>query len=97
MSLMEDMFKGNLVTGIAVGLGALVLGPVIVPAVRSASRFAAKSAVKGGLRVYRAGRDGVTGTRDFFGGIVAEARREMAGPTEEKTPGHPIGTPHEVS
>lgn len=40
MALLEDMFKGNAVTGVAVGLAAIVLGPTLLPAVGRVLRLA---------------------------------------------------------
>ena len=35
MALLEDVFKGgNVVTGLAVGLGAAVIAPMVVPVLR---------------------------------------------------------------
>ncbi len=31
MSFIEDMFKGNLGTGLAFGIGTLILGPIVIP------------------------------------------------------------------
>jgi hypothetical protein len=45
MALIEDLFKGNAVTGIAVGVGALLLAPTVIPAVGRVLRPAVKAAV----------------------------------------------------
>jgi hypothetical protein len=49
MAFLEDMFKGgNIVAGLAIGVGAVVLAPVVIPALRLRSaRLAAGDA---GLR-----------------------------------------------
>ena len=49
MALIEDVFKGNLATGLAIGAGALLLGPTLIQAVGSVLRPAAKAAIKGGM------------------------------------------------
>ena len=49
MGLIEDIFKGNLATGLAVGVGALLLGPPLVQTVGGWLRPAAEAAVKGGM------------------------------------------------
>ena len=53
MALLEDMFKGNLATGLAIGLGTMVLAPTVMPAIGRVLRPAAKAAIKGGMIVYR--------------------------------------------
>ena len=50
MALLDDVLNGgNLMTGIAVGVGALIAWPLITPIARPL----AKSVVKGGLIAYR--------------------------------------------
>jgi len=75
MALLEDAFKGeNLLTGVGVALGAVVLGPVILPLVRPL----AKGIVKAGLVAYDQGREALAELNERTGDIVAEARAEMA-------------------
>ncbi|MGA3174018.1 MAG: DUF5132 domain-containing protein [Syntrophorhabdales bacterium] len=100
MSFVEDMFKGNLGTGLAIGLGTLILGPVIIPVIGGIVKPVAKAAIKGGILLYEAGRKGVSEAGESLSDLVAEARSEIESqgrPIEEKTPGHPAGTPHEVA
>lgn len=74
MALLEDMLKGGGTTGLAVGLGVVVLGPVLFPAVARVARPAAKVAVKTGISVYR---QAVAGIGDAAGGLIEEARAEL--------------------
>ena len=53
MALIEDMFKGNAMTGVAVGAAALLLGPTILPSIGRALRPVAKTMIKGGIVLYR--------------------------------------------
>src|SRR4029077_11925875 len=53
MALLEDIFKGNRVTGLAVGVAAIVLGPTLIPTIGRALRPAAKTVIKGGMVFYR--------------------------------------------
>jgi hypothetical protein len=82
MALLEDMFKGNAVTGVAVGLAAIVLGPTVLPAIGRVLRPAAKSVIKGGIVAYRAM---VTEAGEFASDLIEEARSELeqAGRTAE--------------
>ena len=53
MALFEDLFKGgNIVAGLAIGIGAAVVAPVLIPALRPV----AKSIIKAGLIAYDQGR-----------------------------------------
>jgi hypothetical protein len=74
MALIEDMFKGNAVTGIAVGVAAAVLGPTLFPAIGRMLRPAAKTVIKGGMMLYE---QTVAGIGDLTGDLVAEARIEL--------------------
>jgi phosphate/sulfate permease len=49
MALIEDMFKGNLAAGLAIGVGAIIFGPTVVRTVGSILRPAAKPLIKNGM------------------------------------------------
>ena len=49
MALIDDLLKGNPLTGIAIGIGAYLLAPTIGQLLRPA----AKGAMKGGILAYR--------------------------------------------
>lgn len=75
MALLEDALKGeNLLTGVGVALGAVVLGPIVLPLVRPL----AKGIIKAGLVAYDQGREALAELNERTGDIVAEARAEMA-------------------
>jgi hypothetical protein len=77
MALLEDLFKGgNIVTGLAIGIGAAVLAPAVAPALRPL----AKSVIKAGLVAYDQGRAMLAELNEMTGDIVAEARNEIAHP-----------------
>jgi Protein of unknown function (DUF5132) len=75
MSALEDMFKGgNIVTGLAMGIGAAVVAPVIIPVLRPV----AKSLLKAGLIAYDQGRVALAEFNEQTSDLVAEARSELA-------------------
>jgi hypothetical protein len=76
MSLLNG-FKGNIVTGLAIGIGATVLAPAIIPVFASIAKPLAKAAVKGGIMLYDKGREAYAETREVVEDLVAEARSEM--------------------
>jgi hypothetical protein len=90
MALLEDAFKGgNIVTGLAVGVGFALLAPVVKPLVRPL----AKSVVKAGLVAYDQGRIALAELGEQAGDMMAEARSEMEAETtpavgEEKATQH---------
>jgi hypothetical protein len=88
MALIEDVFKGgNIVTGLAIGVGATVIAPMITPILRPI----AKTAVKAGLVAYDQGRAALSELSERTGDIVAEARQEMANGHETGTAAEPSG------
>ena len=74
MALVEDIFTGGTVAGIAVGLGAVLLAPTVLPAVARVLRPAAKAVIKGGLVVYR---ETVSEIGEVANDLFAEARAEL--------------------
>jgi Protein of unknown function (DUF5132) len=75
MALFEDLFKGgNIVAGLAIGIGAAVVAPVLIPALRPV----AKSLIQAGLIAYDHGRVALAELNEHTGDIMAEARSELA-------------------
>jgi len=74
MALWKDLFKGSTVTGVAVGLGALILAPTVLPAVGRVIRPAVKAAIKGGMVFYR---ETLAEVGEVASDLVAEARSEL--------------------
>lgn len=74
---LEDMFKGgNILTGLAVGIGTAVLIPAVAPAVSNLLRPAAKAAIKGGILAYDRGRQAMAQLGEMTSDMVAEARAD---------------------
>lgn len=64
----DDVFSGDMGSGVLFGLGALVLAPIAGRIIRPV----AKAAIKGGMTIYRD-----TGIADATQDLVAEARAEL--------------------
>ncbi len=78
MAIFEDAFRGgNIVTGLAIGVGIALLAPVIRPVVRPL----AKSVLKAGLAAYDQGRVAFAELNEQTGDMIAEVRAEL----EEET------------
>lgn len=87
---LEDFFKGgNVVTGLAIGVGTAVLAPVIAPAVSGLLRPAAKAVIKGGILAYDWSRQAAAQVGEAASDMAAEARAEThhTGTTTEPTTG----------
>jgi Protein of unknown function (DUF5132) len=74
MALIEDMFKGNLATGLALGIGTVMLGPALIQTIGGSLRPTVKAVVKGGLVFYR---ETLSELAEMASDLVAEARAEL--------------------
>jgi hypothetical protein len=77
MALIDDL-KGNVVSGLLIGIGAAILAPVVLPILASIAKPVAKAAVKGGIMMYEKGKEVVAETGEMLEDIVAEAKAELA-------------------
>jgi hypothetical protein len=78
MALFDDMLKSNVFTGLAIGVGATVLGPVLLPAAARVAKPMAKSVLKAGLIAFERGRETIAELGEVAEDILAEARAELA-------------------
>jgi gas vesicle protein len=85
MALFDDFFKGNLLTSLAVGVGAVLLAPVAGQVLRPV----AKAAIKGAILAYQ----GLAQLGEMTSDIVAEARQEFSKETDEHALDSPTQTP----
>lgn len=74
----EDLFRNNAVTGIAIAAGAALLAPVVLPLLAGVTRPLARTALKSGIIVYEKTRETVAELGEAFDDLVAEARAELA-------------------
>jgi hypothetical protein len=84
MALREGITEGpgeSLVPNLLLGAAAIVLAPIVVPAVLAGMRPVAKTVVKGGVLVYDKAREMVAEVGEQRGDLVAEARAEMTAAT----------------
>ena len=77
MAGIEDVFKGNVATGLVIGVGVAVLAPVLAPLVAAVAKPVAKSVIKAGIIFYEKGRETAAELGEVFEDLVAEARAEM--------------------
>ena len=75
MALLEDLTKDASPTGLMTGIGAVLLAPILAPAVTRVLRPAAKGILSTGITLYRGVMEPVGSA---FGSLVAEAQLELA-------------------
>lgn len=79
MASLDDLFKGNIVMGLAVGVGVAILAPVVVPILASVGKPLAKSMIKTGMLLYEKGRETAAELGEVFEDLMAEAKVELEG------------------
>ena len=89
MGLLDNGLKGNVVTGLAIGIGAAILAPTVLPAVANAAKPLIKAAIKSGIIIFEKGKETAAELGEVFEDIVAEAKAEMADANKEAAPAVP--------
>lgn len=87
MALFDGGFKGNIISGLAIGVGTALLAPVIIPVLASIAKPLAKAAIKGGITVYEKNKEFLAETAEVIEDLVAEAKAELEPPPAETVSG----------
>ncbi|MCU0580421.1 MAG: DUF5132 domain-containing protein [Desulfobacterota bacterium] len=77
MGFFDNGLKGNIVTGLAIGIGSSILAPVVIPVLASVVKPMAKAAIKGGVLVYQKGREMAAEAQEVVEDLVAEVKAEL--------------------
>lgn len=78
MAVIDELLKRNLLLGIAVGVGATVLAPVVMPTLVKVGRPMAKAAIKNGMSLYLKAREALAEWSEIAEDVAAEAKAELA-------------------
>ena len=84
MALLEDVTLGSVVSTSLIGLGLVLVAPLLLPVAGAMVVPVAREVVKGGVRLYDAGAQLVTTMSEQLGDLVAEARAATP-PTPESS------------
>ncbi|HET6419869.1 MAG TPA: hypothetical protein VFG19_06925 [Geobacteraceae bacterium] len=79
---MFDYLKGNIGTGLLIGVGALILAPVVLPIVAGILKTTTKAAVKTGVTLYEIGSEAVGEVGKIVGDLVTETTAVLSGEKE---------------
>jgi hypothetical protein len=82
MGILGNGLKGNIFTGLAIGIGAAVLAPAILPVLAGAAKPLVKAAIKGGIMLYEKGKENFAEVGEVVEDLVAEVKAELAEPGE---------------
>jgi Protein of unknown function (DUF5132) len=100
MALFEDFIawtRSSWVSTLAVGTGAVLVAPVVLPVVGASARLLAKAVIKGGILVVNAGTSAVAEVGEQLRDLVAEVREELGttpSPAPTQTTASPLVDPY---
>jgi hypothetical protein len=93
MGLLGNGLKGNVLTGLAIGIGAAVLAPAVLPVLASVAKPVAKAAIKGGLVLFEKGKETFAEMGEVVEDLVAEAKSELSEAQEKAAAAAPEAAP----
>jgi len=76
MAILDNGLKVG--TGLAIGVGAILLAPVVIPAVAAIVRPLVKAGIKGGLVLYEKSIVALAEAKEVIEDLAAEARAEVS-------------------
>lgn len=76
MALLDNGYRVG--AGLALGIGAILLAPVLVPVVAAAAKPIIKAGIKGGMLLYAKTREIIAETQEVIEDLAAEAKSELA-------------------
>ncbi|WP_199247264.1 DUF5132 domain-containing protein [[Phormidium] sp. ETS-05] len=79
-----DLLEETGIPGVAAGIGALVLAPILIPAVAKIGKPVAKAAIKTGILFYEKTKGAIAEAGEVFEDMVAEAQAELADEESDK-------------
>ena len=89
MGLFDNGLKGNILSGLAIGIGAAVLAPTVLPIIVGAAKPLVKAAIKGGIVLYDRGKESFAEVSEVVEDLVAEVKAEIAEAAEAEHPEPP--------
>jgi hypothetical protein len=79
-------------TGLAIGLGVLILAPVIAPAVGAVVRPMAKASIKSAMILFEKARELIAEATESLEDLAAEAQAEIAQQRQQESSAAVAGT-----
>ncbi len=76
---MKFIPKGLTAGNLAIGVGIVLLAPIVLPVLGSIAKPMIKAAIKGGLVAYEGLRVAIAEAKESLEDLTAEARSEIAG------------------
>ena len=80
LNQVKNAYRNNPVQTIAIGVGAAILAPTVLPLVKPLT----KAAIKSGVSFYEKTKGAIAETGEAIGDLVAEAKAEVAAEQAKK-------------
>lgn len=77
MGIVDDIFKNKTVTGLAIGIGAAVVAPKVLPVLGEAIKPIAKAALKSGILFFEKGKETAAELGETIEDLWAEVNAEI--------------------
>lgn len=77
MGLLEDVTKNKVLTGLAIGFGAAILLPKLLPTIEQAAKPLAKGLMKSGLLFFEKGKEVIAEISETTEDLWAEVKTEV--------------------
>ena len=84
MGLLDNAIKGTVLTGLAIGIGAAVLAPVVLPVLAGVAKPLVKAVMKSGLMLYNKSKEVIAEAGEVTEDLWAEAKTEADAEMEEE-------------
>ncbi len=78
MGIFNNGLKGNIFSGLVIGIGAAILAPIVVPVLATIVKPLAKGAIKGGFILFEKGKEIAAEAQEVVEDLVAEVKSELA-------------------
>lgn len=77
MGLLEELSKGKMLKGLAIGAGVYILAPRLLPVLAEAGKPLVKGVMKSGLLCYEKGKEFLAEVGETTEDMLAEVKSEM--------------------
>ena len=74
---MASWWKGNIGSGLAIGIGSLIIAPLVIPALSKTTRPLVKAAIKGGLVLWGTGKEKLSEAYEIVEDLLAGRNRRL--------------------
>ena len=94
-----ELLEGSAgIWGVAAGIGAVLVAPIVLPVLGKAGKPVVKEVIKQGILFYEKGQEALAEVTETWEDIVAEARYEVAQPQQSvvDNPDNPTPQPETI-